>query len=348
MKKKIETVEIGRGIAALLVVFFHATEITKLNKFLGQETFENFWIFGHSGVDFFFVLSGFVIYLSAYRMLRDNKNIFQYLKARFLRIYPPYIIICSILLPIGIYFFHHEICFWDAFKDFILYPRAESPFLPVAWSLKHEIFFYILFSIFFINIRLGWMVFLSWTFFIIIYNIFNLHFSPETDLIFNDFNLEFLFGLLIGRLYYKRYNFKKFFFIVGVLIFFGTGISEWLNISLRNKKYFHLLYGLGAMLSIMGLLSIEKNFRKINNKLKIFFLKLGSASYSIYLVHFSLMLGLIRFLIYFNKNLSPELVFSLLTISSIFFGLLYWKFIEKPSILFCKKQINRLKIIKSK
>ncbi len=340
-KRKIETVEIGRGIAALLVVLFHATEIIKLKKFYGKETFSNLWIFGHSGVDFFFVLSGFVIYLSASKMLNDKKNIVQYIKARFLRIYPPYIIICLVLLPIGIYFFNQKILFWDAFKDFILYPRSDGPFIPVAWSLKHEIFFYLLFSIFFINTFLGWITFIFWSIFIIIFNLFNLKISPETNLIFNLFNIEFLLGIIVGWFYLRKFKFKKILFLLGITIFFLTGIIEWLNISLRDKEYYHLLYGLGSMFAIMGLLEIEKNFRNIDNKFKKLLLTIGAASYSIYLVHFALMLSSIRLIILAPKTIPPEIVFLTLTITSILGGCLYWKYVEMPAINLCKISINK-------
>ncbi len=57
----IQTLQAGRAVAALAVVFFHAA--------ISTDTFTNGmpqsirWIagFGYLGVDFFFVLSGFII-----------------------------------------------------------------------------------------------------------------------------------------------------------------------------------------------------------------------------------------------------------------------------------------------
>ena len=48
-----------RGIAALLIVAFHATELFSL-KF-DQPFLRSLFEFGDSGVDFFFVLSGFFV-----------------------------------------------------------------------------------------------------------------------------------------------------------------------------------------------------------------------------------------------------------------------------------------------
>ena len=52
--------QVARGVAALLVLLNHASigSVT----FYGGRAFGGFWEFGSIGVDFFFVLSGFIIY----------------------------------------------------------------------------------------------------------------------------------------------------------------------------------------------------------------------------------------------------------------------------------------------
>jgi len=52
---------IARGVAALTVVLYHATRGLSLPQYLGYIPFGNSLGFGHAGVDFFFVLSGFII-----------------------------------------------------------------------------------------------------------------------------------------------------------------------------------------------------------------------------------------------------------------------------------------------
>ena len=54
-------IQAGRGFAALLVVFYHATKMISLPQYAGHEPLHGFFQFGHAGVDFFFVLSGFII-----------------------------------------------------------------------------------------------------------------------------------------------------------------------------------------------------------------------------------------------------------------------------------------------
>ena len=87
---RFELIEIGRGIAALLVVFFHATAIAGLPKYFGQAPLAGLFSFGYAGVDFFFVLSGFIIFYSTAKNHGNPRAIFSYVKHRLIRIYPIY------------------------------------------------------------------------------------------------------------------------------------------------------------------------------------------------------------------------------------------------------------------
>src|SRR5689334_16306076 len=57
---RIVTLEVGRGVAALLVALFHCTGMYQ--KYFGTTVFDYAFHGGHSGVEYFFVLSGFIIY----------------------------------------------------------------------------------------------------------------------------------------------------------------------------------------------------------------------------------------------------------------------------------------------
>ena len=72
-----------RGICSLMVVIYHYSE-----DFLPDYLY-NFFIIreSHTFVDFFFVLSGFVI-AHNYHSLNNFKDLWTYLKKRFIRLYP--------------------------------------------------------------------------------------------------------------------------------------------------------------------------------------------------------------------------------------------------------------------
>jgi exopolysaccharide production protein ExoZ len=52
-RPKLASIEAARGIAALLVVLFHATAIINLPKYFSALPFSGFFLFGYAGVDFF-------------------------------------------------------------------------------------------------------------------------------------------------------------------------------------------------------------------------------------------------------------------------------------------------------
>lgn len=58
---RLSSIESARGIAAFMVVLFHTTGIMNLPKYFSVMPLGGVFGFGHAGVDFFFVLSGFII-----------------------------------------------------------------------------------------------------------------------------------------------------------------------------------------------------------------------------------------------------------------------------------------------
>jgi peptidoglycan/LPS O-acetylase OafA/YrhL len=130
MNKKIESVQMMRGIAALSVVFFHFEIFSK----------------GGFGVDLFFCISGFIM------MLVTEKNTDDFLKKRALRIIPLYY-----LLTLGVFtmnfiapqlFVRTETDFASLLRSlfFISGIKAE-PIVGVGWTLCYEMLFYLLFFV---------------------------------------------------------------------------------------------------------------------------------------------------------------------------------------------------------
>src|SRR6476646_4697263 len=95
---KLQTVQAARGAAAMLVLLFHLTYLAQ--AFLGFDLFRGVFKFGYSGVDFFFVLSGFIISFVHGQDVGRPERLGRYLRKRFVRIYPVYWVVALALLPV--------------------------------------------------------------------------------------------------------------------------------------------------------------------------------------------------------------------------------------------------------
>ncbi|WP_031526911.1 acyltransferase family protein [Dyadobacter crusticola] len=83
MKGRVEQLDGLRGIFSVLVIAHHH------NAFKDADLYNNFFVINASlFVDFFFVLSGFVIALNYVDRIRTGSDFFQFLKKRFIRLYP--------------------------------------------------------------------------------------------------------------------------------------------------------------------------------------------------------------------------------------------------------------------
>ena len=86
---RISNVEAGRGLAALLVVLYHADKYYfAAPKYWTHDAFGGLFGFGHSGVEFFFVLSGFIMLMVHQGDIGKTSRVIPFLRRRFERIYP--------------------------------------------------------------------------------------------------------------------------------------------------------------------------------------------------------------------------------------------------------------------
>lgn len=82
--KRIKELDSLRGIAALMVVLYHYT-FRFHEKYSYSFLYDVFnFEYGHLGVELFFMISGFVIYMS----IKNINSPLDFLKKRFYRLYP--------------------------------------------------------------------------------------------------------------------------------------------------------------------------------------------------------------------------------------------------------------------
>ena len=281
--QKLDTLQCFRGLAALSVVFFHATITTNPLALNGL------FSFGFLGVDFFFVLSGFIILSSHFDDEKTVSSLKSYYRKRFVRIFPPYwpisigMILIYFLLPNlshNTTDAHSNISF---ISSLLLLPDTTGPALNVAWTLIYEILFYLIFSIFFISGRLFFIFIVSWisVIFAVIWlmglpeNAYDSPSNWSTHLI-SPINLEFILGMVtvyLARSISNRY---------GLLLFLFGIISLLLFLFWPFALICRPLFGLPFAALVLGGVLLERQGKL---KLPQWLVKLGDASFSIYLVH---------------------------------------------------------------
>ncbi|RAQ48939.1 acyltransferase [Arthrospira sp. O9.13F] len=135
--------DVLRGIAALSVVLFHYTsQYSTLYGHSDQVWF--YWGLGRHGVEFFFIVSGFVILIT----LERTKSCLDFIIKRFSRLYPAYWV--GIILTFTITAIAQlpdlQVSFSDALLNLTMFqwlfnvPNVDK----VYWTLRIEICFYIM------------------------------------------------------------------------------------------------------------------------------------------------------------------------------------------------------------
>jgi exopolysaccharide production protein ExoZ len=316
-----------RGIAALLVVLFHTSGMTKY-YFLDESYLTWLFEFGHAGVEFFFVLSGFIIYRIHRVDFSTPSRVYPYFLKRIIRIYPIYILLTLLLLPFWLIFdssgeqYHREIM--PLIKSLFLIPQSHFPHIGVAWTLTHEMLFYITFSLFIINKKIGAFFIILWMMMIVV--------NIDTDnylarFFFSRHNFLFFMGGVISYIMLK-YDFKNknmwLFFILGNLTFLASGLF----FGAQEDVISTIAFGLSSCLILFGVEnhSIEKSMKK-NTILG----ELGNSSYSIYLTHTFFLSFLCKFILFFGINnfLPVSAIYILIAMISVVFGYLVYFYIEK-------------------
>lgn len=349
-KKVINSIQFLRGIAALAVVVHHTGGYVK-RYFEPTVLWGDYFSIGFGGVDLFFVISGFIIHFTSEKYVDKPSKLGEYLKKRFVRVFPIHWFILTLLFVSGWLItsvFHRNI-----FS--IGYPHTLSAYLqtytlfplhfainPVTWTLSYEVFFYLIFALLIISKRL-WFIPLS----ILLVSGYTIYQNYLQDggvaemtyfkFIFSGYNFEFMFGFLI----YQFYDQLKFTTIVSViLLFVGLGIFMGFGYGVSDFDNYKrlLIFGFPSALIVVAMLNLERNQTISIPK---FWILLGDASYSLYLIHFPIMLLMNKLpqILGYSLTANQEVNYSYFIILTIIASsIIIHKYLEKP----LSKSVGRL------
>lgn len=151
--KKLPWVQVLRGIAASLVVFYHyAASVRAAGVNRSWISASGLGEMMQCGVDIFFVLSGFImVYTTSGKAGGRDARVF--LLRRIVRIYPLYWFWTTVILMLvaaGVVYRSSHFTFAEIASSYLLYPlftrTHHRPLLGQGWTLWFEMAFYLLFA----------------------------------------------------------------------------------------------------------------------------------------------------------------------------------------------------------
>jgi len=281
---KLAGIQAARGVAALLVVVYHSTRALSLPQYLGYIALGNAFGFGHAGVDFFFVLSGFIITFVHHGDLGRPDRLPRYIWRRITRIYPIFWVVTAIVCMVVLFSPERatRLAPWHLVQSLLLIPEHMDPAVAVAWTLQHEMLFYTAFALAILNRRVGKALVLACVIMVCIGII-----APSDNMWLqffeSPFHLQFLMGIAAARLLARRdLPAPVPLAMAGAAIFLGFGIMENYGLFAPYGFISKLLYGSASVLVLLGIVSAERQRLIHVGSLGLLF---GGASYSLYLSH---------------------------------------------------------------
>jgi exopolysaccharide production protein ExoZ len=284
---KLAGVQAARGVAALMVVVYHTTRSLSLPQYLGHIPFANAFGFGHAGVDFFFVLSGFIITHVHSADVGRSERLYRYLWRRVTRVYPIYWFVT------GLEIIHSAVAPDAAIRlapshllhSLLLLPENSWPLVSVAWTLRSEILFYLIFALPIIDRRFS-IPLITGALLLVFLGPVSAAPGAWTDLLVSPFNIEFLIGIAVAKLLANReVPHPGALVVAGIVFFLAVGAMEVLDMVPLNGLIGRLLYGGASAAILLGLVEMERLGRL---RLGIAGVMLGESSYCLYLIHLTI------------------------------------------------------------
>lgn len=356
--RRIFGLDLMRAVAILMVLSSHCLWIYPESTSFFAQLLK---LFGFLGVEIFFVLSGFLIGKILLKSFLKTDFSFSdvkiFLKRRWFRTFPNYFLVLIVNIIIaGIVGYKIE-SLWKYFFFIQNFSKAMPAFFPESWSLSVEEWAYVVLPLllvlvaYFARPRNKSILFLILVILLLVFfllaKIYCYEHNTSTDL--NDWNISLkavviyrldaiFYGVLASWIYCKKYSFwkknKSVSLIIGILglifIYFGMGK---INLSAQNLTLFlNTIYLPAVSIFIALFLPFLSEWKHENSPLKKPIVFISLISYSIYLLHYSVILQLMKHFVsvadFSNMRLHvftfTYLVLTVLASSGLYF------FYEKP------------------
>jgi peptidoglycan/LPS O-acetylase OafA/YrhL len=331
------TLQAGRGLAAVCVVLYHLEKTMSDAHYWNHDPAHHAFLFGYAGVEFFFVLSGFIILYVHQRDIGLPGRLGNYLRRRFCRIYPIHWTVIGLIL-IGYFLLPHRGAGQGANGWIVAQNAMLVHFGPVrwwsadvngvSWTLFHEVLFYLMFGTLLLNRRLGWVVLALW---MALSLLFYLH-PRSLGVAYFCTPLHLLFGLgMLGAWLVRRSPHRNAlaWSIAGSLLLLSAALWNDYGSVLTHSYVCFVMFSAGGFLAIVGFSRLE-----LSGKLRATpaLLLIGDASYSIYLTHSQLNAVLGQFWLHTAvlRGLPESLSMLLIFLIVLALGIAFHLWVERP------------------
>src|SRR5690348_8937986 len=151
-----------RAVAALSIVLFHVMLFLQLEYTPLSQAINHTWYYLSTGVDLFFVLSGFLLFLPYARAMLDGQQLpsaRRFYRRRALRILPAYWVCLAIVVALKFYVQHVPFSVGDVAAHIFLihdsFPQFNRDYDGPFWTLAVEAQFYLLLPL--LALIVSWM-----------------------------------------------------------------------------------------------------------------------------------------------------------------------------------------------
>ncbi len=354
--KNLDFIDALRGYAILLVIMVHVSHTESLNL---SESLKLFFAQGARGVQLFFLVSAFTLFLSFNNRFNNEKRpIRNFFLRRFFRIAPMfYLAILYYAFQDG--FNENRHTFSILSNVFFLHgftPYWINSIVPGGWSIGIEMLFYLILPFLFFRIKNINQAFNFFLFSIILKGLLQILFDKldliDDKIVSANFYLFyfpsqlpiFALGIVLYFIIYKNetYNILSFsnslvFFSFLIFVFVSTNIDYFFNTN--------IVYGISFLLFAIGLSKSKTNI--LINPIVNY---IGKISFSIYLVHFAVIHWLTKFyfILYFKNSLFYYCYrYFLVAFISVLLSTMFYKLVEIPCQKLGKKIIDKMEKFKN-
>lgn len=361
--KRLDQLTFTRFVVILLVLFYHGSG-GAYHSFLKELPFSELLRIAPTGVGYLYVLSGFVMALVYFRP-NEKFDISNYWRARFVRIYPLYII--AFLLTC--YYYIDSILIIKPQKIlanlFVLQawiPAYSQSFNYASWSMTVEFFFYAIFPFFTMwayrqsTKKLISLSVILWFISQFIYHILWIGYFPEqkATIVYNPiFHLNSFIMGVVGGIWYLREGKRQTTHPRLILFTLLTSFILIACYSIAGERYPKIfpndlqpMAGLLAPLMVLFIVSLSLDQSRISQFLnRPSLVALGETSYAIYILHVPVVWLYERFLHTTAWVTNPTQIFGVTMLPILItIGLLAHFFIDQPLRNWLRKKLQTINL----